>query len=128
MIHRWPKKILVVDDESAICDLVVEFLSFKGYAVSSASKGYAGLRMFQQEDYDLVLLDIRMPEISGLDVLREIKRIRPTTAVIMLSAYGDAETIRTALTYGAAHYIEKPMALEGLLRTIQGLEKEREEV
>lgn len=120
-------KILVIDDEAAICDLVEEFLSIQGYRVVSATNGQDGLSLFMEEKPDMVLLDIRMPGLSGFEVLNEMKRRKPDAFVVILSAFGDAETIERALSLGAARYIEKPMELEELHRVVADFEKGRED-
>jgi CheY-like chemotaxis protein len=108
-------KILVVDDEKAICAILEEFLSIFGHTVQSANSGENALERLRETVFDVVFLDIRMPGISGLEVLKEVKASRPATKVIMISAYGDDETAQKARELGADGYVQKPVDLPGLL-------------
>ena len=114
-------KVLVVDDEDFICELLDEFLSLKGYDVTTARNGDEALLDFVENKPDLVLLDIRMPGISGVKVLRKIKNIDKDVRVIMLSAFGDAATVQDALELGAAHYLQKPVKFEQLSNILDSL-------
>jgi len=111
-------KVLVVDDEKCICDLLNEYLSLQGYEVNSAVSGEEALDKFDKNRSDLVLLDVKLPGMSGIDVLAGIKKIDAGTGVIMLSAYGDFNLVKEALQLGADHYMQKPMELERLGRMI----------
>ena len=113
--------ILVVDDEPAICNLMNVYLSRKGYRVQTANTGEDALVRFQEALPDIVLLDISMPGMRGIDVLRQMKKINATCGVIMLSAYGDDETIQEAMDMGAFCYIQKPMELTELNAKIKEL-------
>ena len=115
------KKVLVVDDEDFICELLDEFLSLKGYDVFTAKNGDEALLDFVDNKPDLVLLDIRMPGISGVNVLRKIKNIDKDVCVIMLSAFGDADTVQDALELGAAYYLQKPVKFEQLSNILDSL-------
>jgi DNA-binding response OmpR family regulator len=115
--------VLVVDDEPTICSLMNVFLTQKGYAVQTAKTGEDALVLFQKAFPDIVLLDISMPGMRGIDVLRRIKEIHPACGVIMLSAYGDDETIQKAINMGAYCYIQKPMELTELHDRLQELQQ-----
>jgi two-component system response regulator (stage 0 sporulation protein F) len=104
-------QVLVVDDEPTICSLMNVFLTQRGYSVQTASTGEDALVLFEESIPDIVLLDISMPGMRGIDVLREMKAIKAECGVIMLSAYGDDETIQEAMDMGAFCYIQKPMEL-----------------
>jgi DNA-binding response OmpR family regulator len=114
-------QVLVVDDEPTICSLMNVFLTQKGYAVRTANTGEDALVMFRKAFPDIVLLDISMPGMRGIDVLRRMKEIHAACGVIMLSAYGDDETIREAMDMGAFCYIQKPMELTELHDRLQEL-------
>jgi len=109
------KKILVVDDEKAICEILEEFLSLFGHSVTSANSGADAIEVVRRASPDVVFLDIRMPGMSGLDVLKEIKALDSSVRVIMISAFGDEETESMARELGADGYIQKPVDLPGLL-------------
>ena len=107
-------KLLVVDDEQKICQLIQEFFAARGYDVLLAHDGPTALSMIRTERPHLVFLDLRMPGLNGLDVLKEAKAIDRTTKVIILTALEDEQTIRDARRLGAADYVIKPFTLEYL--------------
>ncbi|MDJ0804015.1 MAG: response regulator [Desulfobacterales bacterium] len=113
--------VLVVDDEPTICSLMNVFLTQKGYQVRTANTGEDALTMFRESLPDIVLLDISMPGMRGIDVLRRMKEICGDCGVIMLSAYGDDETIQEAMDMGAYCYIQKPMELTELNAHLEAL-------
>ena len=107
-------KILVVDDEPTICSMMNVFLTQIGYQVRTVNSGEDALAQFSEEPPDMVLLDISMPGMRGIDVLQQMKSQKDDCGVIMLSAYGDDQTIQEALDMGAFCYIQKPMELMDL--------------
>ncbi len=115
------RQVLVVDDEPTICSLMNVFLTQRGYQVQIANTGADALDLFRTALPDIVLLDISMPGMRGIDVLRQIKAINATCGVIMLSAYGDDETIQEAMDMGAFCYIQKPMELTDLNARLEEL-------
>ena len=116
-------RVLVVDDELFICELLDEYLSLLGYQVNIATNGKEAISQFKENRPQIVLLDIRMPGMTGIDVLSEIKQIDASIKVIMLSAFGDDGIVRDALKMGADHYIQKPMKLEQLAEIMLGWQK-----
>ena len=112
------KKILVVDDEIFICELLNDFLSMQGYDVNTANCGEDAMAMFKSIHPEVVLLDIRMPGINGIDVLEKIKDIDSSVKVVMLSAFGDADTVHKTLQMGASTYMQKPVDLDDVLLTL----------
>lgn len=109
------KKILIIDDEPEISKMVTEFLLSSGYAAYFALNGPAGLDLIEKEKPHLVLLDIGMPGMSGLEVLKEIRKKYPELTVVMLTAHTEVEVMKRALQGGASEYISKPINLETLL-------------
>lgn len=105
------KTILIVDDEQEICTVLSDSLSREGYRVFVAYEGKKALELARKEKPDLVLLDIMMPKMNGIEVLRRIKKIKKETVVIMLTAYGTLETARGAMKLGAYDYVTKPFDL-----------------
>ena len=118
---KKPRQVLVVDDEPTICSLMNVFLTQRGYHVHIANTGVDALDLFKAALPDIVLLDISMPGMRGIDVLRQMKTINAACGVIMLSAYGDDETIQEAMDMGAYCYIQKPMELTDLNARLEEL-------
>jgi len=115
--------ILIIDDEPHLPHQFARFLRKHGYEVTTASNGEIGLLEIQNNMIDLVLLDVRLPGISGLDVLAEIRKHDVELPVLMLTAYGDVETAVAAMKLGALDYLTKGFDLEELLLSVQrGLE------
>jgi YesN/AraC family two-component response regulator len=107
-------KILVVDDEPGVLEALYEFLTLKEYEVIKASNGKEALAKVKKERPHLVLLDIKMPEMSGMEVLKKIKEVDPSIGVIMATGFEDMETAQKAMELGAYDYITKPFNLEYL--------------
>lgn len=107
-------KLLAVDDEVELCELLEEFFSLEGFEVLTAQSGEKALALFEAERPGAVILDIKMPGLSGLEVLRRIREVDAEAKVIMLSAFGDVATVQEALQRGACRYLEKPVDLEQL--------------
>ena len=106
------KTILVVDDEESICQSLKGILSDEGYDVLTAKSGEEALKMTEEEQPDLILLDIWLPGIDGIDVLKTVKQESPQIQVIMMSGHGTIETAVKATKLGAFDFIEKPLSLE----------------
>ena len=113
------KTILVVDDEDGVRESVREVLSDEGYRVVDTSDGTRVLQIIREERPELVLLDIWMPQIDGIGLLKEIKSQEPDINVVMVSGHGNIHTAVTATKFGAFDFIEKPVSLDGLLLTVQ---------
>ena len=111
-------RVLVVDDEPVARELLSEFLTAKGYAVLTASNGEEALRKLKEERPHLILLDIRMPKMDGLETLRRVREIDHEVGVIMVTAVNEEETGRQALKLGAFDYITKPMNFQYLERSL----------
>ena len=118
-------RILVVEDEEKIARFVELELKHEGYEVDKASDGRAGVELALSRDYDLVLLDILLPQLNGMEVLRRIRREK-TTPVIMLTARDAVMDKVAGLDAGADDYITKPFAIEELLARIRVALKRRE--
>ena len=119
-------KVLVVDDEPAICSLMQGFLTQQGYEGQTVGDGEQAVRRFQADPPDVVLLDISMPGMSGTEVLERIQDSGHRCGVIVLSAYGDGETIQSAMGKGAYCYIQKPMELTELSTRLRDLKQSLE--
>ena len=105
------KRIMVVDDEPEIREVLAEYLEAKGFEVLQAANGEEALRRFPEARPHLVLLDIAMPQLGGVETLRRIKAISRDTPVVMISAIEDVETARQTLAIGAADYVPKPVEI-----------------
>ncbi|MBI3139151.1 MAG: sigma-54-dependent Fis family transcriptional regulator [Sphingobacteriales bacterium] len=111
--------ILIIDDEKAIRKTLTEILSFEGYKVDEASDGEEGLKKFREKTFDLVLCDIKMPKLDGIEFLQRAGEINPDVPVVMISGHGNIETAVEAVKKGAYDYISKPPDLNRLLITIR---------
>jgi two-component system nitrogen regulation response regulator NtrX len=111
--------ILIIDDEKAIRKTLTEILSFEGYKLDEAVDGEEGLKKFRDKTYDVVLSDIKMPKVDGLDFLQKANEINPDVPIIMISGHGNIETAVEAVKKGAYDFIQKPPDLNRLLITIR---------
>lgn len=112
-------KLLLIDDEKPTLSMFRLFLDALGYEVLTAENGNEGIALFKKESPPIVLTDIKMPGIDGLEVLKQIKRINPKTQVIVITGHGDMELAKEALDLKASGFIHKPIdrqALENALR------------
>ncbi len=117
-------KILVVDDDATQRELLKGFLDRQGYETLTAQDGSEALKLFEREPVQLVLLDHRMPGLKGDVVLEKMKAMNPAARVIMITAFGDVDMAVTALKLGASEFLEKPVDLSVLLKTIQQMEQQ----
>jgi DNA-binding NtrC family response regulator len=116
--------LLIIDDEKAIRKTLSEILSFEGYIIEEAADGEEGLKLFKEKAYDVVLCDIKMPKIDGLEFLQKATAHNADVPVIMISGHGTIETAVEAVKKGAYDFIQKPPDLNRLLITIRNA-KER---
>lgn len=114
-------KILIIEDEAAIRRVLVKILTEenKGYEVFEAADGLEGMEMIKKEDFDLVLCDIKMPKMDGVEVLEAVKKIKPEIPIVMISGHGDLDTAVNTMRLGAFDYISKPPDLNRLLNTVR---------
>jgi two-component system response regulator PilR (NtrC family) len=118
--------ILVVDDEPAIQDILTWALSAEGYRVATAGNGEEALARVEREDFDIIVTDIVMPGLDGLEVLERSRVLNPRAAVIVMTAYAALETAIAALRRGASDYLEKPFSVDLLKERVQRLLQYRE--
>ncbi|HYT32839.1 MAG TPA: sigma-54 dependent transcriptional regulator [Thermoanaerobaculia bacterium] len=114
-----PLRVLIVDDEEIIRDVLETLLEREGYEVTSAETGTEALKAFEADPHDLVLLDLMLPDRSGLEVLREIRRRDPDAVVVIVTAYSSIEGAIEAMREGAFHYIPKPFQNQEVLLTVE---------
>ena len=112
-------RVLVVDDEPDIADLLTDALTIRGYAASTAHDGPEALQRVKDARPQVVLLDIDMPGMNGLEVLRRLREFDPEVVVIMVSGIRDEKTSQAALALGAAEYFTKPMDTQALVRSLR---------
>lgn len=111
--------VLVIDDEQIVVDSVNKILKAENFGVEASLSGRQGIEMALKQDYDLVLTDLRMPDIGGMRVLRDIKRARPSLPVVMITGFATVRSAVQAMKLGAAEFLEKPFAPEDLVRTVR---------
>jgi len=114
-------KILIIEDEAAIRRVLVKILSEESdtYQVEEASDGLEGIEKIKKDDFDLVLCDIKMPKMDGVEVLEAVKKIKPEIPIVMISGHGDLDTAVNTMRMGAFDYISKPPDLNRLLNTVR---------
>ncbi|MCH7523898.1 MAG: sigma-54-dependent Fis family transcriptional regulator [Bacteroidetes bacterium] len=114
-------KILVIEDEAAIRRVLVKILSEESdtYQLDEAEDGLIGIEKIRKEDYDLILCDIKMPKMDGVEVLEAVKKLKPEIPIVMISGHGDIDTAVNTMRLGAFDYISKPPDLNRLLNTVR---------
>lgn len=113
------KSILVIDDEPAIRRSLDDILTHEGYDVTVAEDAMIGLDLFEKQEFNAILCDIKMPEIDGIEALTRMQQIKPDIPVVMISGHGDIHTAVESIKLGAFNFIEKPMDLNHLLITMR---------
>lgn len=125
MTDRQPR-VLVVDDELDFLDLFTKRFQKRGVEVSSRSNGPDALRFLDENQVDVVVLDVRMPKMDGIEVLKEIKKRHPLVQVIMLTGHGSVNSGIQGMSHGAYDYVMKPFNLDDLMgRIAQAVERKR---
>jgi DNA-binding NtrC family response regulator len=119
------KQILVVDDESAVVDYLCESLSAHGYAPVGMTSSVGALARISKDDFDLIVTDVEMPELRGVDLLSAILDVKPTQLVLLITAYGSVEMAVAAVRAGACDFLTKPFKIEALLHAIERAFSER---
>lgn len=112
------RKILVIDDELELLSLMKEVLEARGYQALCAINGADGIRLNEQEQPDLIVLDLRMPVMDGIETLRRIREHDPDVRVVILTAYGSPDTIREAADLNVSEYLSKPFDNKELIHII----------
>jgi DNA-binding NtrC family response regulator len=112
-------RVLFVDDEEELVSAVVERMELRDIDAQGATTGVDALRRVDAQAFDVVVLDVRMPGLGGLDVIRRIKQSHPQLQVILLSGHGSKETVEEGLRLGAFDYLQKPVDIDNLLQIIR---------
>ncbi|MBK7584888.1 MAG: response regulator [Myxococcales bacterium] len=119
-------RVLVVDDEKFIRDILADFLGMEGYVVRTAEDGSAAVQELSRANYDIVISDLKMPRMGGLELLKELSTAHPDTIAVIMTGFGTVETAIDAMKRGAYDYILKPFKVEEIIHIVQrGLEKRR---
>jgi response regulator RpfG family c-di-GMP phosphodiesterase len=119
-------RVLVVDDEKFIRDILADFLGMEGYIVRTAEDGSSAVSELSRARYDMVISDLKMPKMGGLELLKEVSRAHPETLTVIMTGFGTVETAIDAMKRGAYDYILKPFKVEEIVHIVQrGLEKRR---
>ena len=113
-----PKKVLVIDDEEDFLETIVKRLLIRGIDVIGVGSGEEALRVLKEQSFDVVILDVRMPGMDGIDTLREIKKRTPLTEVIMLTGHGSIQSGILGMQLGAFDYVIKPADFDELFQKL----------
>ena len=105
-----PPRVLAVDDEQVVCESIRRVLSLEGYQVTTTTSAREGLDLVRKHEFDLILLDIKMPEVDGIEFLREARAISPEAEILIVTGYATIETADEAMRLGAFDYLEKPVS------------------
>ena len=124
-VNAAGKKLLIIDDEPVICEGVRRILESEFFQVETFANGHAALKRIEQEVFDLVITDLKMPGMSGMEVLKAIKQIQPNLPVIFITGYTSADSAVEAMKLGAADYIAKPFTPEEMLSTVKSTLEQR---
>jgi DNA-binding NtrC family response regulator len=111
-------KILIMDDEVTVQDSLKIILNYQGYDVDVASTGKRGLELLAETVYDLLILDLKMPDIGGFDILTTVRKKHPDTKVILITGFGTLDIARQALAMGAVYYFDKPIDLQRFIQNV----------
>ncbi len=120
-----PERILVVEDESTLCANIARFFSRAGYTVTGVETGEAALAELRDHAFDLVITDLRLPDIDGLTVLDRVRSTSPETVVLIMTAYASVDSAVEALRRGAHDYVLKPLSLADLQRKVEHIAEYR---
>jgi two-component system response regulator HydG len=132
-----PLRVLVIDDDRALAETIAESLERRGHAVTACTTGKSGVARLEQESFDVVLTDLRMADLGGLDVVRRCREVLPDAEVFVITGFGDVKTAVEAMKLGASHYLQKPIDLAELravvdksaerVRTVRDLRRQIDE-
>lgn len=115
---KKPIRLLLVDDERGFVDIIAKRMGKRNIAVTKAVSGTEGIRALRRQDFDVAVLDLKMEDMDGIEVLKIFKRIVPEMPVIMLTGHGSEQAAREGIQFGAFDYLTKPCELEALIHKI----------
>ena len=114
-----PVRVLLIDDDAKLAAAIAESLDRKGYAVTVAHTGKAGAERLESDEFDVILTDLRMADVDGLQIVRQARRLQPDAEVAVISGHNDVRTAQEAMKLGASHYLLKPIDLTELRATVE---------
>jgi two-component system, response regulator RegA len=120
-------KLLLVDDEKAYADILAKRLTKRGFLVTAVYSGTQGLQALRQDEFHVAVLDLKMEDMDGIEVLKIFKKMLPQMAVIMLTGHGSEQAAREGIEFGAFDYLIKPCELDDLVNRIKAAWRSREE-
>ncbi len=121
-------RIMIIEDDEEMRSLLKEFFEEEGFETDSVSNGVDALRKLSKDHFDLVITDIRMPGLTGLDILPGIRKFQPEASIIVITAFGSEEVYRRSLEKGAAGYLEKPIHIDKLKALIYETVSQKEKM
>jgi DNA-binding response OmpR family regulator len=119
-------KLLLVDDEQAYANILAKRLAKRGFVVTAVYSGTQGLQALRRNEFDVAVLDLKMEDMDGIEVLKIFKKILPQMAVIMLTGHGSEQAAREGIEFGAFDYLIKPCELDDLVNSIQAAWRSRQ--
>ena len=111
-------RILIVDDEEELVSALKERLNLRGFQAQGVTTGTAALEFLEEEECDVVLLDLKMPGLGGLEVIRRIKDMKPRLQVVLLTGHGSVKSVEDGMALGAFDYLMKPVKIDSLVRVL----------
>src|SRR6185503_6619793 len=114
-----PPRILIVDDDHGQRSLLETFLRAQGFRTQSAASGEAALQLLAEDEFSMMISDVRMPGMSGIETLRRVRQKHPDLPVLLVTAFADIRSAVTAMRDGAVNYLAKPIDLEELITTVR---------
>jgi two-component system response regulator PilR (NtrC family) len=125
-MNKTKGNILVVDDEKSMREILEIFLTSEGYKVSVAENGEKAIDAVKKDIYDLVITDMNMPKVGGLELLKNVKQLNPDTIVVIITAFGTTESAVEAMKLGSYDYIQKPFQMDDIRLVVKNaLEKQK---
>ena len=112
------RRVLIIDDDRDHAESIVDILSMRGHQVEAAFSGEAGVKVFREEDFDLVFMDVKLPGMNGVETFFEFKKIRPDAKVMMMTGYSVEQLLSQAIENGAMGVLRKPFAIADLLHVL----------
>jgi len=128
MMETGKKRILIIEDDEEMRSLLKEFLNEEGYETDSVDNGSEAFRSLVKELFDLIITDIRMSGLTGLDILPGIRKLQPEAPIIVITAFGSEEVHHKVFERGATAYLEKPIHLENLRDLVQRIVSSKEKM
>jgi DNA-binding response OmpR family regulator len=120
------KRILVIEDDAEMRSLLKDFFEEEGFEIDSVSNGFEALQILIRGFFDLIITDIRMPGLTGLDILPRLRKFQPRASIIVITAFGSEEVHRRAMERGASVYLEKPLRFHELKTIIHEIASSKE--